>query len=90
MAQNCYDIFKSTYNQAVADGFATAVATAAAQSAMDDCLGKQATQVQAVAPIVTVPGSVPPDPGPTSGGNLNDGTRGSSLGVRRNQQRKGN
>lgn len=83
MAQDCYALFKTTYNQGVADGLATAVATAAAQSAMNDCLKKQATVTPAATPIVSVPMSAQQDPGPT----LND-TRGIQLGNLRNTRKK--
>lgn len=82
MAQDCYQLFKSVYNQAVADGLPTAVATAAAQSAMDSCLAQQALQVPAAQPIVTVPGDISRDPGPSTG----DANRGSGLGIRPNQK----
>lgn len=53
MAQDCYAIFKKTYNQAVADGLAVAVATAAAQSAMDDCLKRQGERPSTIAVSMT-------------------------------------
>lgn len=66
MANSCYALFKSTYNQAIADGFAVAVATAAAQAAMTSCLATQAVQVAPSQGVTTVPGSRLPDPGPST------------------------
>lgn len=57
MAQDCYKVFKTVFNQAIADGLATAVATAAAQTAQQDCLAKQSRQITTVQPIVVVPSS---------------------------------
>lgn len=81
MAQDCYKLFKSIYAQAVADGLAVAVATAAAQSAMDNCLKQQSLQVPAAQPVVTVPGTMASDPGPAISGD----DRASSLGIRSNK-----
>lgn len=65
MPSDCYEVFKKTYNQAVADGLATAVATAAAQSAMDACLNLQNSRPTTVAqPNVTVKSGRIPDQGP--------------------------
>lgn len=83
MAQDCYQLFKSTFSQAKADGFSDAVATAAAQSAMDNCLSQQALQVPAAQPIVSVPQDISRDPGPTVGGT----DRGGILGTRPNQKK---
>lgn len=54
MARDCYSqVFRPTYNQAIADGLAVAVATAAAQSAMDDCLKQHSNVVPTVQPMIT-------------------------------------
>lgn len=73
MATNCYQKFKDTYRQALADGLATAVAQAAAQSVMDDCLRSLSTQTTPAQPIVSVEGGRFADPGPSGrdrGGDL--------------------
>lgn len=67
MALNCYTVFKDTYNQAIADGFSTAVATAAAQAAMSDCLSSQSTQqIQTAIPQINVTGTRLVDAGPVT------------------------
>ena len=49
MPRDCYAlVFKPVFNQARADGLSEAVATAAAQAAMADCLKQQSTVVPAV------------------------------------------
>jgi hypothetical protein len=74
MPRDCYaQVFRPVYAQAIADGLAVTVATAAAQSAMADCLKQQSEPIPAVQPIVSVPGSSQRDPGPTmAGGNRSD------------------
>lgn len=65
MPTDCYDLFLKTYRQAVIDGLATAVATAAAQSAMDACQQKQNTrQVTVAQPSTTVKSGRVADGGP--------------------------
>lgn len=64
MALDCYVVFKNTYNQAVADGLTVAVATAAAQAAMGDCLASQSTQQAPAVPMTTVAGTRLTDTGP--------------------------
>lgn len=65
MATDCYQKFLTVYRQAIADGLATAVATAAAQEAMAACLAAQNTRPSTVAqPITPVSGGRIPDPGP--------------------------
>lgn len=66
MASDCYAVFKSVYNQAIADGLAAAVATAAAQTAMTSCLAQQNSKPSTVAQAVTtIPGGRRTDTGPT-------------------------
>lgn len=68
MARDCYaQVFKPVFNQARADGLSEAVAIAAAQAAMSDCLSQQSTQVPAVLPTTTVPATLV-DAGPLSAG----------------------
>lgn len=63
MARDCYtQVFKPTYLQAVADGLGSTVATAAAQSAMDDCLKQQSNKVPTVQPMLTTVADNNPDP----------------------------
>lgn len=81
MARDCYQVFKDTYNQAIADGLPVAVATAAAQAAQTDCLTQQARQVPAAQPIIVTPGSRPQDPGPTNAATDTD--RAKNLGIRK-------
>lgn len=76
MAQDCYALFKSVYNQGIADKLPAVAAQVAAQSAMDNCLAQQRLQVPAVSPVVTVPADNNVDPGPTTA------DRGSTLGKR--------
>ena len=64
MALDCYAIFKTTYNQGIADGLAVAVATAAAQAAMADCLTSQSVAQPTSTPIISVAGSRIADAGP--------------------------
>lgn len=90
MAKDCYkDSFLPAYRQAVIDGLATSVAAEVGRSAMDDCLRQQAVNTPAATPLVQVPGSIAPDPGPTSGGDMSSASRGSILGNRRNDPKKG-
>jgi hypothetical protein len=72
-------VFKPTYLQAVADGFSSDVATAAAQSAMDDCLAQRAVVTPTVQAMVNVPQDRLTDSGPTSGGPAD---RSATLGTR--------
>lgn len=80
MARDCYKVFKSTYNQAIADGLAVAVATAAAQAAQADCLSQQSARVPAAQAIVVVDNQAR-DPGPTAGGVKSGHDRSAGLGV---------
>lgn len=57
MAQDCYKIFKTVYAQGVADGLPVAAAQLAAQTAQQDCLGKQSRQVTTTQTIVVAPSS---------------------------------
>lgn len=67
MARDCYALFKSTYLQAIADGLATAVATAAAQSSMDDCLKQHSVVTPTVQPTIVSGDNLSPR-GPIDGG----------------------
>lgn len=81
MAQDCYKLFKTVFAQAKTDGLVDAAASEAAGRAMSNCLGLQALQTPAVQPIISVPGGLARDPGPTSGSqDIND--RSDALGQR--------
>lgn len=69
MATDCYGVFKTVYNQAIADGLATAVATAAAQAAMNDCLTSQSTLQPSAVPMTAVSSSRIQDDGPMRPGS---------------------
>lgn len=65
MPSDCYEVFKQTYEQAIADGLATSVATAAAQTAMAACLAQQNSRPSTVAtPLQPVRSGRVNDPGP--------------------------
>lgn len=64
MAKSGYQVFRETYSQAIADGLGTAVATAAAQSAMSAVLTAQAASPQNAAPQVQVQSGRKIDSGP--------------------------
>lgn len=67
MASDCYQVFKDTYNQGIADGLSGTVATAAAQSAMDACLAQQNSKPSTVAvPFTTVRSGRKDDSGPST------------------------
>jgi hypothetical protein len=78
LAQDCYKLFKSVWNQGKADGLSDATAASAAQQAMKGCLDQQSQQYPAASPKIDVPGGVMPDPGPVSPGM----DRTSSIGKR--------
>jgi len=65
MASDCNQVYVSTYKQGLTNGLTDAAASSMAQAAMNDCLAKQARQTPVVNPIVSVPGTVLQDPGPT-------------------------
>jgi hypothetical protein len=69
MAVDAYQLFKTTYAQAIADGFAVAVATAVAQSVMDDTLRQQAVQPTVAISQTDVPNTRIMDKGPVRPSN---------------------
>lgn len=64
MATDCYQLYKTTYNQAIADGLSTAAAIGAAQSAMTECLRSQNNRPTTTVQQISVD-SVRRDPGPS-------------------------
>ena len=64
MAIDGYQKFKDAYNQAIADGFAVSVATAVAQSIMDDTLRSQSIQPAVAISQTDVPNTRIMDKGP--------------------------
>ena len=66
MPTNCYTLYKTTYNQAIADGLPSGAAANAAQTAMASCLAQQTTKPSTVAaPISVISGGRILDSGPT-------------------------
>ena len=85
MAQDCYQVFKTTYNQAIADGFTSSVALQTAGAAQAACLSAQNSPAVGQPGFVTaIPGQRLTDPGPRLGeGTVSVDSRAAKLGQTR-------